>query len=284
MITYRKESPSLAEAAHVNPISVMSRYRLQFLSLFSFVLMFGLWVALTGGAGFWQPAVSPAFLPSPESVLATFFRLVETGYQGQTLAHHIGISLFRFSFAFAFCVIFGTIVGMAMGMSESIKALLDPPIEITRPIPKIALLPLLIIWFGIGEVSKILIIILSVFPLMSISAMQAIRAVNVRKLQAAHSLGATRSIIFWRILLPASLPGIFTGIRVSLGISVTMLVAAEMIATSNGIAWMALSAADFVQTNVVLVAVILMALLGYGLDQIARRLERRFVHWSGKDI
>jgi taurine transport system permease protein len=284
MSVYRKINPPLAEAAHANPIAVMLRYKLQFLSLFSFVLMFGLWVALTGGAGFWMPAVSPVFLPSPGSVLSTFFRLVETGYQGQTLAHHIGISLFRFGFAFAFCVIFGTIIGMAMGMSESIKALLDPPIEITRPIPKIALLPLLIIWFGIGEVSKILIIILSVFPLMSISAMQAVRAVNVRKLQAAYSLGATRRIIFWRILLPASLPGIFTGIRVSLGISVTMLVASEMIATSDGIAWMALSAADFVQTNVVLVAVIFMALLGYGLDQIARGLERRLVHWSGKDI
>lgn len=86
-----------------------------------------------------------------------------------------------------------------------------------------------------------------------------------------------------RVVLPASLPGIFTAIRVSLGVGVTMLVGAEMIATSNGIAWMALSAADFLLTDVVLVGVLMMATLGYSLDQLARLIERRLVHWSGKD-
>ncbi len=89
--------------------------------------------------------------------------------------------------------------------------------------------------------------------------------------------------IFWRVLLPASLPGIFTGLRVSVGIGVTMLVGAEMVATSDGIAWMALTAADFVQTDIVLVGVLIMATLGYGLDQIFRVLERRVVHWAGRE-
>jgi taurine transport system permease protein len=87
-----------------------------------------------------------------------------------------------------------------------------------------------------------------------------------------------------KVILPASLPGIFTGIRVCIGLGVTMLVGAEMVATSSGIAWMALSAADFLLTNVVLVAVIIMATLGYGLDQLARFAEGRIVHWSGKDV
>jgi taurine transport system permease protein len=90
-------------------------------------------------------------------------------------------------------------------------------------------------------------------------------------------------MIFRRVLLPASLPGIFTGMRVSVGIGVTMLVGAEMVATSDGIAWMALTAADFVQTDVVLVGVLVMAALGYGLDQMFRVLERRVVHWAGRD-
>ncbi|MGO3122691.1 MAG: ABC transporter permease, partial [Advenella sp.] len=121
------------------------------------------------------------------------------------------------------------------------------------------------------------------FPLMTISAMQAVRSVSLRKIQAAQSLGASQSVIFRRVLLPASLPGIFTGIRMSIGIGVTMLVGAEMVATSDGIAWMALTAADFMLTNVVLVGVLIMALLGYVLDRLCRLLESRLVHWSGRD-
>jgi taurine transport system permease protein len=197
--------------------------------------------------------------------------------------HHFLISLMRFGVAFGICVVVGVPVGLLMGMSSGVRAVLDPPIEITRPIPKLALLPLFIIWFGIGELSKTIVIITALFPLISISAMQAVRAVSVRKIQAAQSLGATPATVFWRVLLPASLPGIFTGMRVSVGIGVTMLVGAEMVATSDGIAWMALTAADFVLTDVVLVGVLIMALLGYTLDRIFRVLETRVVHWSGRD-
>ena len=114
--------------------------------------------------------------------------------------------------------------------------------------------------------------------------MQAVRAVSVRRIHAAQSLGASSNTIFWRVLLPASLPGIFTGLRVSVGIGVTMLVGAEMVATSDGIAWMALTAADFVQTDIVLVGVLIMAALGYGLDQLFRALERHVVHWARKGL
>ena len=106
---------------------------------------------------------------------------------------------------------------------------------------------------------------------------------SIRKIQAAQSLGASPAMIFRRVLLPASLPGIFTGLRVSVGIGVTMLVGAEMVATSDGVAWMALTAADFVQTDIVLVGVLIMAVLGYSLDRVFRWLETRVVHWSGRD-
>jgi taurine transport system permease protein len=256
--------------------------RIRLLTFASFAGMLLAWMALTG-AGLWQPFVDPVFLPSPLSVAQTFMKLMATGYQGETVAHHLMMSLMRFGIAFAFCVVVGVPVGLLMGMSRGVQALLDPPIEITRPIPKLALLPLFIIWFGIGELSKTIVIITALFPMMSISAMQAVRGVSQRKIQAAYSLGAGRWTVFRRVLLPASLPGIFTGIRVSIGIGVTMLVGAEMIATSDGIAWMALSAADFLLTDVVLVGVLMMAALGYGLDQLARFAEGRLVHWSGKD-
>jgi taurine transport system permease protein len=256
--------------------------RVRMLTALSFAGMLGFWIVITG-TPLWTPLVDPVFLPSPLSVLETFLKLMQTGYQGETVAHHLMMSLMRFGIAFAFCIVVGVPVGLLMGMSRSVQALLDPPIEITRPIPKLALLPLFIIWFGIGELSKTIVIITALFPMISISAMQAVRGVSQRKIQAAYSLGASRWVVFRRVLLPASLPGIFTGIRVSIGIGVTMLVGAEMIATSDGIAWMALSAADFLLTDVVLVGVLLMAALGYGLDLLARFIERRLVHWSGKE-
>ena len=256
--------------------------RRRWLTFGSFASMNFIWFALPG-FGTDAALVSPVFLPSPGAVAERFVILATTGYQGASLLHHVGISMMRFGIAFAFCVVFGVGIGLLMGMSLTARSLLDPPIEVTRPIPKLALLPLFIIWFGIGELSKVLVIISALFPLMSISAMQAVRGVSVRKIQAAYSLGASRWTVFRRVLLPASLPGIFTGIRVSIGIGVTMLVGAELIATSDGVAWMALSAADFLLTDVVLVGVLIMAAIGYGLDRIARLIENRLVHWSGKD-
>src|SRR3954468_12189937 len=244
--------------------------------------MLAVWIGVTG-SGLWPPLVDAAFLPSPLTVMKTFARLADKGYQGYSLLHHFLISLMRFGVAFAICVVIGVPVGLLMGMSSGVRAVLDPPIEITRPIPKLALLPLFIIWFGIGELSKTIVIIAALFPLISISAMQAVRAVSVRKIHAAQSLGAPPTMIFRRVLLPASLPGIFTGIRVSVGIGVTMLVGAEMVATSDGIAWMALTAADFIQTDIVLVGVLIMAALGYSLDLVFRAMERRVVHWAGRD-
>jgi taurine transport system permease protein len=286
-----KRAESLAEAAaatideaiteDVAPARRALR-RDRWLGLASFAAMLGVWLAITG-SGLWPPLVQPTFLPSPVAVAKTFGKLATSGYQGHTLAHHFGVSLMRFGLAFAICVVIGVPVGLLMGMHSGVRALLDPPIETTRPIPKLALLPLFIIWFGIGELSKTIVIIAALFPLISISAMQAVRAVSVRRIQAALSLGASRATIFWRVLLPASLPGIFTGLRVSVGIGVTMLVGAEMVATSDGIAWMALTAADFLQTDIVLVGVLIMAALGYGLDLIFRAFERRVVHWAGRD-
>ena len=264
-------------------MSAAGRRRLSHgLSLASFALLVVLWFALTVPiAG--KPLVAPLFLPSPMSVAETFMTLMKNGYQGKSLWYHLGISLFRFGVGFAVSVLLAVPIGLWMGMNESVKAVLDPPIEITRPMPKLALLPLLIIWFGIGEMAKIVIIVLALFPILSISAMQAVRGVGRRKVQAALALGASRTTIFRRVIFPASLPGIFTGIRVSIGIGVTMLVGAELIATTAGIAWMAMSASDFLLTNVVIVGVLIMAILGYGLDLVARSVENRVVHWGGKE-
>ncbi|MBS0449272.1 MAG: ABC transporter permease subunit [Proteobacteria bacterium] len=257
--------------------------RSRWINLASFAALLIVWVALTAPLIHGKPLVAPLFLPAPGSVWDTFLTLMKSGYQGKSLWYHIGISLFRFGIGFALTVVLAVPLGLWMGMNETVKAVLDPPIEITRPMPKLALLPLLIIWFGIGEVAKIVIIMLALFPILSISAMQAVRGVGRRKVQAAMALGASRSMIFRRVIFPASLPGIFTSLRVSIGIGVTMLVGAEMIATNSGIAYMAMSASDFLLTNVVIVGALIMAVLGYSLDLVARALEDRIVHWGGKE-
>ncbi len=248
----------------------------------TFLLIIAAWTAVTG-SGMWPPLIKPIFLPSPVDVFRAFLSLWEQGYQGRSLAHHVGISFYRFATAFAFCILVGVPVGLLMGMSRPIRAVVEPPIQAIRPIPKLALLPLFLIWFGIGNLSKIVVIAAPVFPLIAISAMQAVRSVSQKKIQAAQALGASPWTVFWRVVLPASLPGIFTGIRVSISIGVTMLVGAELTATSEGIAWMALTAAEYLSTDIVLVGVIIMAAMGYGLDRLFRALEMRIVHWSGKD-
>jgi taurine transport system permease protein len=260
-----------------------SQRRSRWINLASFAVLLLLWVAITTPLAGSGPLVAPLFLPSPRSVFETFLMLLQNGYQGRSLWQHVGISLFRFGVAFGLTVLVAVPLGLWMGMNRTAKAILDPPIEITRPMPKLALLPLLIIWFGIGEVSKIVIISLALFPILSISAMQAVGSVGQRKVQAAMALGASRTMIFRRVIFPASLPGIFTSIRVSIGLGVTMLVGAELIATNSGIAFMAMSASDFLLTNVVIVGVLIMALLGYTLDLLARSLEARIVHWGGKE-
>jgi taurine transport system permease protein len=241
------------------------------------------WFFATGFEGYTKPIWTPVFLPSPVTVVTTLWTLLDSGYQGQSLYHHLGVSLRRFGISMAFSLLVGVPIGLAMGMNERFRSLLDPPIELTRPIPKLAILPLLIIWFGIGELSKIAIIVFTIFPITTISAMQAVRAVSRRKIQAAYSLGASSWQVFWHVLLPGSLPGIFTSIRVSVGLGVTMLVGAEMIATSDGIAWMALNASEFLLSNVVLVAITIMAFVGVILDLLIRKIEGAVIHWTGKE-
>ena len=254
----------------------------RWLTVVTFSSILALWATVTG-SGLWPPLIKPIFLPSPVDVVETFIRLTQQGYQGRSLLHHVTVSFNRFAIAFSACVVIGVPLGLLMGMSRPIRAVFEPPIQAIRPIPKLALLPLFLIWFGIGNLSKVVVIAAPVLPLIAIASMQAVRSISTKKIQAAQALGASPWVIFSRVVLPASLPGIFTGIRMAISIGVTMLVGAELTATSDGIAWMALTAAEFLSTDVVLVGVLIMAALGYGLDRMVRAIESRLVHWSGKD-
>jgi len=281
-VSTNRPEVSAVEALDEDTLHRREDRRDRWLTVGTFASLLGLWAAVTG-SGLWEPLIKPLFLPSPVAVWEALLRLIEQGYQGRSLGHHVGVSFQRVATAFSFCVLIGVPLGLLMGMHRPTRAVLEPPIQAIRPIPKLALLPLFLIWFGIGNLSKIVVIAAPVFPLIAISAMQAVRSVSTRKIQAAQALGASAWVVFWRVVLPASLPGIFTGIRVSISLGVTMLVGAELTATSDGIAWMALTAAEYLSTDIVLVGVLIMATMGYSLDRLVRAIETRVVHWSGKD-
>jgi len=127
----------------------------------TFLSLLVLWTAVTG-SGLWAPLVNPIFLPSPVAVGEAFVRLAEQGYQGKSLLHHVSVSLYRFAMAFTVCILIGVPLGLLMGMMRPVRAVFEPPIQAIRPIPKLALLPLFLIWFGIGNLSKI--IVITAFP------------------------------------------------------------------------------------------------------------------------
>jgi len=169
-----------------------------------------------------------------------------------------------------------------MGTSRGLRGIFDPLIEFYRPIPPLAYLPLMIIWFGIGETSKILLIFLSVFAPVVLGARAGVRSAAIEQVHAAYSCGATRWQVLRHVIMPAALPEILTAMRVGIGFGWTTLVAAEMVAAKQGIGYMVLSASQFLQTAVVIMGIIVIAAIAYLFDLMMRALERRLAPWKGR--
>lgn len=226
--------------------------------------------------------VKPLFVPSPGAIINKFLQILADGFTGTPLIEHIAISTARVFGAFVLACIIGIPVGLAMGMNAAARGILDPPIEFYRPIPPLAYLPLMIIWFGIGELSKILLIFLSVFAPVALGARAGVRSAAIEQIHAAYSFGATRAQVLRHIILPAAMPEILTAMRVGIGFGWTTLVAAEMVAATQGIGYMVLSASQFLQTPTVILGIIIIAAIAYAFDMLMRFLERRLVPWKGK--
>lgn len=174
--------------------------------------------------------IKPLFLPSPGAVVQRFLDVARDGFTNTPFWQHIAISAVRVFGAFLLACLVGIPLGLAMGMSPAMRGILDPPIEFYRPIPPLAYLPLMIIWFGIGELSKILLIFLSVFAPVALGARAGVKSAAIEQIHAAYSFGASRWKVLRYVILPASLPEILTAMRIGIGFGWTTLVAAEMIA------------------------------------------------------
>lgn len=247
------------------------------LSIGTIVVLVGTWWLFTAMG--W---VKPLFVPSPYAVVQKFIDTWNTGFTGTPFWEHIAISTARVFGAFLLACVIGIPLGLAMGMSPAIRGIFDPPIEFYRPIPPLAYLPLMIIWFGIGETSKVLLIFLSVFAPVALGARSGVKSAAIEQIHAAYSFGASRWNVMRHVILPAAMPEILTAMRIGIGFGWTTLVAAEMVAATKGIGYMVLSASQFLQTPTVIMGIVVIAAIAYAFDMLMRFVERKLVPWKGK--
>lgn len=232
-----------------------------------------LWELLTRTG--WVPAL---FLPSPLGVLAAGVEMARSG----ELVTHVVTSLGRLLLGFALGALGGVGVGLAVGLWGLAEAVGTPLIAATFPIPKIALLPLLILWLGIGEASKVAVITLGVFFPMAINTYAGVRHADPLLLRAAVSFGAGRWSLVRKVMLPAALPTIFAGLKLGAGTALLLLVAAEMIAAGSGIGFLVLNAQNLMETTKLMVGIVLLSLLGLLSHGLLVRLERRCIPWRAE--
>ena len=228
----------------------------------------------------WQ--MEPLYLPPPEQVWSRTLLVLSEGFRSFTLFEHLGYSLFRVVVGFLLGALVGIPLGYAMGLSNWFRGWFDPIVEFMRPVPPLALIPLVIIWFGIGETGKIILLFLAALWIMAIAARSGVSGVNISKVHAAYSLGASKWQIMRYVIIPNSLPEIFTGARVAMGVCWGTVVAAELVAAEQGAGMMIMVASRFQNTDIVILGILLIGVIGFGIDMLMRGAERLLVPWKGK--
>jgi len=219
--------------------------------------------------------INTLLLPPPSKAFADLMVLVSSGYLWKALY----ASLFRVVCGFAFAVTVGVILGMAMARIRPINDFFDPLVELLRPISALALFPLAILWFGIGDGSKIFVIAFAAsFPVI-LNTFAGARSIDTNLIRASRSLGATEFEIFRGVVLPASLPYIFTGVRLACGVSLIVIIAAEMIGATVGMGYMVLEAQQTFRTERVFAGIFVIGLIGFATDLGFRRLRRWLLPW-----
>ena len=234
------------------------------------VLLLVLW-QLASVAGL----ISIRMLPAPSDVAAAAWKLVLSG----ELARNIWVSFCRAIVGFAIGGGIGFGFGLANGLSQISERLTDTTLQMVRNVPHLALIPLVILWFGIDEAAKLFLVALGVFFPIYLNTLHGIRTVDPQLIEMGQVYGMTRKELFFRVIFPSALPSIFVGLRFALGIMWLTLIVAETIAASSGIGYMAMQAREFMQVDVVIVSILIYALLGKIADSASRVLERLTLGW-----
>ncbi len=215
-------------------------------------------------------------LPAPTAVAAAFWRVTVSG----ELARNMGVSAWRAGVGFLIGGAIGFSFGLANGLSRFSEQLTDTTLQMVRNVPHLALIPLVILWFGIDEQAKLFLVALGVFFPIYINTLHGIRSVDPQLIEMGKTYGMNGAELFSRVILPGALPSIFVGLRFGLGIMWLTLIVAETISASSGIGYMAMQAREFMMTDVVVLSILIYALLGKLADSIARLLERHLLAWN----
>lgn len=226
--------------------------------------------------------VNTQFVTPPGEILHEFVLLFQSGYTGTPFTVHIFASLKRTLIGYSLGVLVAVPFGLLIGLNPWVKAIFGPLFSLLRPIPAIAFLPLFILWFGIGETARVSLIFLSAFLYILLSTSNGVRSVPQNLILAARNLGASRWQIFFRVVLPASMPSIMTGMKTGLAVSWAIVVAAELIAAQRGLGYMIMDAATFYRIPDVYVGVISIGIIGLLMERIITFVEHRLTHWTGK--
>ncbi|MEY2618993.1 MAG: hypothetical protein RL522_1995 [Pseudomonadota bacterium] len=247
------------------------------ISLFTVAVLLLLWFVVTAMG--W---IKPLFLPSPQAVATQFMAYLTGEANDKPLIDHMLASFGRVFLAFWLACVTAIPIGVAMGVSRAARGIMDPPIEFYRPLPPLAYLPLIIIWFGIDEVPKVLLIYLSCFAPLALQTRAGVRSASQEQIHAAYSMGASQWQVIRHVMLPAALPEILVGMRIAIGFGWTTLVAAEMVAANVGLGQMVLNASNFLRTDIVIMGIIVIGVFAYAFDLMMRWVETRLVPWKGK--
>ncbi|HXW68393.1 MAG TPA: ABC transporter permease [Dissulfurispiraceae bacterium] len=218
----------------------------------------------------------PVTLPAPVRVARTFWELAASG----DLARHIAVSILRVTEGFSIAAALALVLGIAIGLSSTMARLTDLMIQLIKPIPPIAWIPLAILWFGIGEEAKVYIIFLGAFFPIIINTSDGIRQTDYKLVEVARILEVPRARFIRKVVIPGALPAIMTGLRVGLMVAWMCVVAAELIAADSGIGYLIMDARQLSQSDVVVAGMITIGVIGKLMDSLIKKVERRLVKWK----
>jgi sulfonate transport system permease protein len=252
------------------PAPVVSRGARQWLRVLSPLALLALWQVAS------QTGLMPTrTLAAPSQVIVSFWQLTADG----SLQHHLLVSLGRVAQGMVFAILVGGSLALVSGLSRFGEYVVDAPMQMLRTLPVLALIPLFIIWFGIGELPKVaLVAVAATFPIY-LTLYSGIRGVDVKLVELAKIIGLSRAGLIRHVILPAALPSALVGLRYSLGISWLILVAAEQVNATSGIGYLMNDARDFMRTDVLVLGLLIYAMLGLIVDILVRWLERRLLAW-----
>ena len=263
----------------------------RFWSIVTVVVLLGAWLVATLAGWinpiFWPPIEGDLYpwadpAAARPGVIDRFVTLLAEGYRNVPLWEHVWTSVRRVLLGVFFGALLGIPIGFAMGLSSFARGLFDPVVEFMRPIPPLALIPLVILWLGIGEVAKVTLLFLAALFIMIIAARSGVSSARISKVHAAYSLGASKAQVLRHVILPNALPEIITGLRTAMGVCWGTLVAAELVAADKGVGSMILIAKNFLQTDVVVIGIVIIGLIGFGIEIAMRLAERWLIPWKGK--